>query len=195
MCLLQKSYHETLFRTQALQQHDRTHLTCMLNKASTSLIAGQGCHRCEAAVECKRACNLAVKQPHSMEADLPAMWNMSSLKGRGTCKGKKHSCPMHKTCGDDTISQQHVHLPHPSTQKTKGENAVNAAESIPGCPLYMVTTAAAAAEPGKLPLRKPPALALPIAVSLMGSCPADNPFVLGVCTREREKPAAAKCGD
>lgn len=59
----------------------------------------------------------------------------------------------------------------------------------------MVTTAAAAAEPGKLPLRKPPALARPIAVSLVGSCPADNPFALGLCTTEREKPAAAKCGD
>lgn len=58
----------------------------------------------------------------------------------------------------------------------------------------MVSTAAAAAEPGKLPLRKPPALALPMAVNLTGSCPADKPQALAGCATVREKLAAAKCG-
>lgn len=59
----------------------------------------------------------------------------------------------------------------------------------------MVTTAAAAAEPGKLPLRKlPPVLALPLAVNLMGSCPADSPRAQAGCATLREKAAAAKCG-
>ena len=65
---------------------------------------------------------------------------------------------------------------------------------IPGCPLYIAATAAAAAEPGKLPLRKPPALALPMAVSFTGSCPVDNPRALAGCATPREKPTAAKCG-
>lgn len=58
----------------------------------------------------------------------------------------------------------------------------------------MVTTAAAAAEPGRLPLRKPPALALPMAVNLSGSWPADKPRAQAGCATLREKLAAAKCG-
>lgn len=59
----------------------------------------------------------------------------------------------------------------------------------------MVTTAAAAAEPGKLPLRKlPPLLALPLAFNLMGSCPADSPRAQAGCATLREKAAAAKYG-
>lgn len=65
---------------------------------------------------------------------------------------------------------------------------------IPGWPRYMAATAEAAAEPGKLPLRRPPALALPMAVSLMGSCPADNPRAPAGCATLKEKPTAAKCG-
>ena len=58
----------------------------------------------------------------------------------------------------------------------------------------MVTTAAAAAEPGKPPLRKPPALALPMAVNVTGSCPADKPRALAGCATLRAKLAAAKWG-
>lgn len=58
----------------------------------------------------------------------------------------------------------------------------------------MVTTAAAAAEPGRLPLRKPPALALPMAVNLTGSWPADKPRAQAGCATLRECFAAAKCG-
>lgn len=78
------------------------------------------------------------------------------------------------------------------TSTGEGDGLVRA--NVPGCPLYMVTTAAAAAEPGKLPLRKPPALALPMAVNLTGSWPADKPRELAGCATWREKLAAAKCG-
>ena len=52
--------------------------------------------------------------------------------------------------------------------------ASNTGFSTVGClrdsPVYILTTAAAAAEPGTLPFRTPPDLTRPIAVSLMGSC-------------------------
>jgi len=67
------------------------------------------------------------------------------------------------------------------------------AGDVPGCPVYRSTTAAAAADPGRLPFRKPPHLDLPIAVSLTGSwlveSPLGGPPFEGVC----EKLAAATC--
>ena len=42
--------------------------------------------------------------------------------------------------------------------------------------MYKLTTAAAAADPGRLPFRKPPHLALPIAVSLTGSWLLESPL-------------------
>lgn len=118
----------------------------------------------------------------------------------------------HSISADNFHSQEHIMLStpqiHTHTRRSPQANHGNISghakgtgpgthgcSVIPGWPLYMVTTAAAAAEPGKLLVRKlPPLLALPLAVNLMGSCPADSPRAQAGCATLREKAAAAKCG-